>query len=141
MILSRLVSLILRFGEFVFAAVVLGLDAHFLDIHRKTDAGPLGREIYIIVLSIIALLLSLVWMLPTVSHLLHAPADIIISAGWFAAFGVLVNYLHSTGCGSYFTWGGITGNTICNQWQAAEAFSFLSAIFWLLSALVVSLNY
>jgi len=136
MILSRLLSLILRFAEFVCAAVVLGLDAHFLDVHHHTSYGPFGREIYIIVLSALALLLSLVWMLPTRSAMLHVPADIIISLGWFAAFGLLVNWLHRSNCGSAFSWGGITHGSECNKWQAAEAFSFLSAIFWLVSAIV-----
>jgi len=136
MILSRLISLALRFAEFVCAAVVLGLDAHFLHIHHKTDNGPLGREIYVIVLSVLSVLLALVWMIPTTAAMLHVPADLILSLGWFAAFGVLVNYLHLIGCGSYFTWGGITGGSICNQWQATEAFSFLSAIFWAASAII-----
>jgi hypothetical protein len=140
MILSRLISLALRFAEFVCAAVVLGLDAHFLHIHHETGAGPFGREFYIIVLSVLALLLSLVWMIPTRSAMLHVPADIIISLGWFAAFGLLVNQLHKSSCGSAFSWGGITHGSECNKWQATEAFSFLAAIFWLASALVVSIS-
>jgi hypothetical protein len=138
MILSRLLSLILRFAEFVSAAVVLGIDAHFLHVHHQTNYGPFGREVYIIILSVLALILSLVWMLPTRSAMLHVPADIIISLGWFAAFGVLVNFLKTSGCGSAFSWGGITHGSECNKWQAAEAFSFLSALFWLASAVVVS---
>jgi hypothetical protein len=137
MILSRLISLILRFSEFVSAAVVLGIDANFLHIHRKTHNGPLGREIYVIVLASLSTLLSLVWMLPTRSAMLHIPMDLILSFGWFAAFGVLVNYLHSSGCGSAFSWGGITHGGSCNQWQAAEAFSFISGCLWAASAIVV----
>jgi len=136
MILSRLISLCLRAAEFICAAVVIGLDAHFLYIHHKTKYGPLGREIYVIVLSSLALLLSLVWMLPTTSAMLHVPMDLIISLGWFAAFGVLVNFLHSSGCGSAFSWGGITHGGSCNQWQAAEAFSFISGCLWAASALI-----
>lgn len=139
MILSRLISLCLRFAEFVCAAVVMGIDANFLHIHHKTGYGPFGREVYIIVLSVLSLLLSLFWMFPTVSAMLHVPADIIISLGWFASFGLLVNWLHASGCGSAFSWGGITIGGTCHQWQAAEAFSFLAGIFWAASAIIVSL--
>jgi Membrane-associating domain len=139
MILSRLISLGLRFAEFVCGAVVLGLDANFLHIHHKTNYGPFGREVYVIVLSVLSVLLSLFWMFPTISAMLHVPADLILSIGWFAAFGVLVNWLHTSGCGSWFTWGGITKGGTCHQWQAAEAFSFLNAIFWAASAIIVSL--
>jgi hypothetical protein len=140
MIFSRLFSLGLRFAEFVCAAVVLGLDAHFLNIRHDQHTGPLGREIYIIILSILSVILSLLWMFPTVHAMLHVPADLILSLGWFAAFGVLVNWLHVSGCGSYFTWAGITHGGVCHQWQAAEAFSFLGAIFWAVSAIIVSLE-
>jgi hypothetical protein len=138
MILSRLFSLGLRFAEFVCAAVVLGLDAHFLKIHHDQHTGPLGREIYIIVLSCLSVVLALLWMLPTIHAMLHVPADIIISLGWFASFGLLVNELHKTGCGSYFTWRGLSHGGVCHQWQAAEAFSFIGAVLWAVSAIVVS---
>jgi len=136
MILSRVISLALRFAEFVCAAVVLGIDAHFLNIHHKYHTGSLGREIYVIVIAVLAIILALVWMLPTRSAMLHVPADIIIGLAWFAAFGVLVNYIKSQNCGGFFTWGNITHGSECDKWQAAEAFSFLSAIFWMASAIV-----
>jgi len=136
MILSRLISLGLRFAEFVCAAVVLGIDAHFISLHRKTHYGPIGREIYVIVLSALSVLLSLLWMLPTISAMLHVPADLILSLGWFASFAVLLQWLHKSQCGSAFSWGGITHGGVCHQWQAAEAFSFISALLWLASALI-----
>jgi hypothetical protein len=153
MIFSRLISLILRFTEFVCAAVVLGIDANFINKYRHNQGGPIGREIYIIIWAVFSVLFSLFHMIPTVHSMLHVVADIIFSAGWFAAFGLLVNYIRGVNCGSYFTWGmfhpishqitrltynlgGITHGGVCNQWQAEEAFAFIAAVAWLLSAVV-----
>lgn len=134
MILSRVLSLGLRFAEFVCSVVVLGLMAHF--IHEK--GAPRDREIYTLVIASLSALLSLVWMFPTVSHMLHVPADILLSLAWFAAFGLLVNWLGKIKCGSAFSWGNINvhHNSACSEWQASEAFSFLAAIFFAASALL-----
>ena len=57
---------------------------------------------------------------------------------WFAAFGVQVDANDRLNCGSIWRWGSITDDTYCGRWKAAQAFSFLSAIVWIVSALVVS---
>jgi len=132
MILSRALSFFLRFAEFVCGAVVLGLMAHFLDTHD----GSKPRDIYIIVWSCFSVLFSLLWLLPFTSALLHAPADFILSLGWFGAFGLLVNWVHKINCGRAFQWHGLTNGSFCGQWKAAEAFAFLSACFWLTSAVL-----
>jgi len=136
MILSRVLSLFFRFGEFVSAAVVLGLIAHFLHIHHREHVGPLGREIYTTVIAALSVLVSLVWLIPFTSSFMHYPFDLLLSFGWFAAFGVLVNYIHKINCGSAFQWAGLAHNNTCSRWKATEAFSFISACFWLASALL-----
>lgn len=62
--------------------------------------------------------------------------DVLISFAWFAAFGILVDAIHHLPCGSIWRWH-FGSNTLCSRWKAAEAFSFMSAIVWLFSALVV----
>jgi len=137
MIVSRTVSIFLRFGEFVCAAVVLGLVAHFLNQYDETHLGPLGREIYTCIIAALSVILSIVWLIPTTSAMLHYPADLLLSAAWFAAFGVLVNWIDKVNCGGIFHWAGITiRGSYCGQWKAAEAFSFISAIFWFASFLL-----
>jgi len=137
MILTRLLSVILRFAEFVCAAVVLGIMAYELHLHHESHAGdgePFGREVYSLILAIFSLLLSLVWMLPFAHNMMHYPADFLLSAGWFAAFALLLNWLHKTDCGSAFAWHGIQHlHDECNRWRASEAFAFLAAIFWFAS--------
>lgn len=64
--------------------------------------------------------------------------DFVLALAWFAAFGLLVNALGPVHCGGVFHRGGDSHGGICGKWKASEAFSFLSAIFWLVSALLVS---
>ncbi|KAF2729488.1 hypothetical protein EJ04DRAFT_580621 [Polyplosphaeria fusca] len=131
MLFSRLLSLILRIAQFVFSAIVLGLTAYFLHARRHHGTGPLGRTIYALVLSIISVIASLIWMIPFKSTMLGYGSDFFFSAAWFAAFGVMVRWINRNNCGAIWNWSGITvrGN-YCDQWRAAQAFSFLTAIVW-----------
>ncbi|KAF2192205.1 integral membrane protein [Zopfia rhizophila CBS 207.26] len=136
MLLSRLISLFLRFGEFASGTVVLGLTAHFLHQYDKYGIGPLGREIYTVIIASLSVLFSLVWLIPSTSSFFHYPFDLFLSAAWFAAFGVLVDWVRKLNCGGIWHWGGITRGSYCGQWKAAEAFSFISACFWFASFLL-----
>ncbi|KAK5049059.1 hypothetical protein LTR84_005481 [Exophiala bonariae] len=118
-VISRVVSMILRAGELAFAGIVAGVVGKYLHDYRSGSAQPLARFIYIEVLAGISLLLGLLWLLPFSSGFVHWPVDVFISVAWFAAFGILISF-----------------NGTCGRWRATEAFSFLSAIFWLVSALV-----
>jgi len=117
---------------------VLGLSAWFIHLHRQDDSSPIARVIYTTVISCIALLVSLVWLLPFTYTFMHYPFDLLMSAAWFAAFGLLVVWINDINCGAAFHWGGIYHGGQCNQWKAAEAFTFIGACFWLASALLVS---
>lgn len=63
--------------------------------------------------------------------------DFVLFVLWIVAFGLLVNFIGPLHCGSIWAWGNITQKGTCERWKAAVAFCFLSAIFWLVSALVV----
>ena len=116
----------------------MGIVAHFLHQHHKYNIGPEGREIYTEVIAALSVVLSLIWLLPFTSQFLHYPFDLVISAAWFAAFGAFVNWIHRMNCGGIFHWRGLTNGSYCSQWKAAEAFSFISACFWLASAILVN---
>jgi len=134
MIVSRAISVFLRFGQFVSAAVVLGLVAHFLHQRDKYGVGPLGRSIYTIIIASLSVLLSLAWLIPTTHSMIGYVSDFVLSAAWFAAFGVLVNWVSRMNCGGIWYWGNIAvRGSYCGQWKAAQAFSFISAIFWFAS--------
>ncbi|KKY26930.1 putative integral membrane protein [Diplodia seriata] len=136
MILSRLVSIFLRFGQFVSAAVCLGLSAWFLHEIHDGSSGPHKRTIYVIVIACVSLVTSLIWMIPFTFTFFHYPFDLILSLAWFAAFGALVEYINSANCGGAFHWGGLYRGGWCDKWKANEAFAFIAACFWLASTLL-----
>ncbi|KAL2436925.1 hypothetical protein ABEF95_015463 [Exophiala dermatitidis] len=136
-VISRILSIALRGGQLAFAAVVAGIVGSYLHGYRHGSGLPLARFIYIEIVAAISILLALLWLLPFSAGFIHWPVDLLLSFAWFAAFALLVNYVDRTSCGGHtFNWGGITRGGVCNRWKANEAFSFLSAIFWMLSALL-----
>ncbi|KAI1332809.1 marvel domain-containing protein [Xylariaceae sp. FL0255] len=140
MILIDLFSMILRLAELVFATIVAGLNGEYLHEVRNTSSWDQGRFIYTEVVAGIAIFLSIIWLFPFSSGFIHWPVDFLISAAWFVAFGLLVNYLDTTlnhTCGYVFDWSniGLRGDQ-CGKWKAIIAFCFLSAIVWLVSGII-----
>ncbi|KAF7718800.1 Uncharacterized protein PECH_005871 [Penicillium ucsense] len=134
-IASRVISIPLRIAEIAFAAVVAGIIGHYLHSFANIDAWAQSRWIYTEVIASLSILLGLLWLLPFAWGFHLWPLDILISFAWFAAFGILVDALHGMQCGGIWYWH-FRGLNQCGRWKAAEAFSFLSAIVWLISALV-----
>ncbi|OBT69149.1 hypothetical protein VE03_01950 [Pseudogymnoascus sp. 23342-1-I1] len=136
MAIDRIIGTLLRVGELAFAAVVTGLTGEYLHNTRGQSTWSRKRFIYTIVVSSLSIFLSLLWLLPFSGAFIHWPIDIVFFGLWIAAFGLLVNFIGPLHCGSVFNWGDITQHGTCQKWKADVAFSFLSAIFWLVSALV-----
>lgn len=134
-VVSRLVSIPLRIAEIAFAAVVAGIIGHYLASFSDIDTWAQARWIYTEVIAGLSILLGLIWLIPFSSGFFSWPWDILISFAWFAAFGILVDAIHHLPCGSIWSWR-FGGDAVCGRWKAAEAFSFLSAIVWLVSAIV-----
>lgn len=90
MALDRLVSLVLRAAELVFAAIVAGVTGEYL---HKSNASSwaLGRFIYTEVVAGISIFLALIWLFPFSSTFVHWPVDIFISILWWVVFGLLAN--------------------------------------------------
>ncbi|KAJ5966352.1 hypothetical protein N7481_013066 [Penicillium waksmanii] len=136
-VVSRLASIPLRIAEIAFAAVVAGIIGHYLHSFREIEPWPQGRWIYTEVVAGISILFGLLWLIPFSSGFFSWPLDVLISFAWFAAFGLLVNTINQLPCGGIWNWNFIRHrNDVCGRWKAAEAFAFLSAIVWLVSALV-----
>lgn len=132
MIVTRVVSLVLRVAQFVFAAIVLGLTAYFLYARSRYHVGPFGRVVFSVIWSSLSIIFALIWAIPTSSSITGYTSDLILTAGWGAVFGLLVRWFNRAGCGSAWNWSGVSlsRNNSCGQWRAAQAFSFLSMIFW-----------
>lgn len=138
MIAVDIVSMILRLAELAFAAIVAGLVGDFLhSVQGSSSSWDLGRFIYTEVIAGFSIILAIIWLFPFSGSFIHWPADFVISVCWFVAFGLLVNYLNGA-CGYVFDWSGIgfSGTNTCAMWKAAIAFCFLSAICWLVSAIL-----
>jgi len=138
MILSDILSLLLRLGELAFAAIVAGITGSYLHAAQGASAWDLGRFIYTEVVAGLSILLAIIWLFPFSGSFIHWPVDFIISVAWWVSFGLLVNLIGDS-CGYIFNWNGIQvqgqGDT-CPQQKANIAFAFLSALFWLVSALL-----
>ncbi|KAI3397940.1 hypothetical protein diail_10109 [Diaporthe ilicicola] len=136
MILTDLVSMILRLAELAFGAIVAGITGSYLHANKGQSSWTLGRFIYGEVVAALSILLALLWLLPFSGSFVHWPVDLVISFAWFAVFGLLVDWLGGR-CGNTFDWSGIgfRGQN-CGSFKADEAFAFLSAICWLVSAFI-----
>lgn len=91
MILTDLVGMILRLAELAFAAIVAGINGHYLHRVQGVDSWSVGRFIYTEVVAGISIFLALIWLFPFSGSFVHWPVDIVISICWFAAFGLIVN--------------------------------------------------
>lgn len=131
-----LISMLLRIGELAFAAVVAGLTGEYLHSVRGSPAWTKKRFIYTEVIAAVSILVSLLWLLPFTATFIHWPVDFLLFVAWIVAFGLLVDFIGPLHCGSVFHWGDITHKGTCQKWKADVAFAFLSAIFWLASALL-----
>ncbi|KAL1982752.1 hypothetical protein VTN96DRAFT_934 [Rasamsonia emersonii] len=134
-IVSRLLSVVLRIGEIGFGAIVAGIVGYYLN-QLDGSGWPEGRWIYTEVIAALSILLGLFWLIPFASTFFVWPVDVVLALAWFAAFGILVDELNGLPCGTIWDWGYINDYNDCSRWRAAEAFSFLSAITWLISGLL-----
>ncbi|KXJ94933.1 integral membrane protein [Microdochium bolleyi] len=139
MAFAEIAGMILRAAELAFAAIVAGINGSYLhDMGRlNVDSWYLARFIYAEVVAGISIFFALIWLIPFPGSFIHYPIDILVSVLWFPVFGLIVNYLDGT-CGWVFNWVDVTvlGNDLCRYRKTVIAFSFLSAICWLASAIV-----
>lgn len=122
-----------------FSAIVAAITGiHLQQSSRGSSSLDLGRFIYAEAVAGLSILLSLLWLLPFSRSLSHWPTDLFLSACWFVAFGLIVNYLDLAlegRCGNPLDWSQL-GPGICGSWKAGEAFAFLSAFCWLVSGIL-----
>ncbi|KAL0942840.1 uncharacterized protein CTRU02_200726 [Colletotrichum truncatum] len=136
MAFDRIAQFILRAAELAFAAIVTGITGAYLHANDQASSWDNGRFIYTIVVSSISMLFALIWLLPFSGSFVHWPMDLFLSILWFVSFGLLVNLI-GDGCGPVFDWSNVSprGDS-CGRHKANIAFTFLSAICWLVSALI-----
>ncbi len=97
----------------------------------------MSRFIYTVVVGGLSIILAIIWIFPFSSSFINYPVDFLLSIMWFVAFGLLANWF-GNGCGNIIVWNRFwfaRGRT-CSELKADIAFCFLSAILWLISAMV-----
>ncbi|KAH7110132.1 hypothetical protein B0J11DRAFT_599712 [Dendryphion nanum] len=153
---SKVVSVILRFGELASAIIVVALLSRFFYLlHIAPDNGPTdGRLIYAQVISCLEMIFSL-FLIPPLKYSFYAwPLDIIFFICSIVAFGLLASLDNSCSSNWYWNywgyyWGrfwtigprftvpfGVIGHTGCSGWRTILAFLFTGSMAWLLSAIL-----
>ena len=117
-------------------ATIAGLIGTYL-ANNKDATTSQSRFVYSIVVAALSIFLSIIWLMPFGSSIVHYPTDLIMFLLWIIVYGLMVSFIAPLNCGSIWAWGDITQQGNCQKWKAATAFSFLSAVFWFVSALVV----
>ncbi|KAF8460294.1 marvel domain-containing protein [Kalaharituber pfeilii] len=141
MILSRLISFFLRALQLASAAIVAGIVGAYLHDVNEVDADPADRFVYTIVVASFALLASLILLVPFSASLTVFPLDLLFFLLWIIAFGLAVDFIAPMNCEWGWSWAGryyTSDSPIdqCQRWKAALAFMFLSAMWWLFSAIL-----
>lgn len=95
MAIDRIVSLVLRAAELVFAAIVAGVNGQYLHKASGASSWALGRFIYAEVVAALGILFSLLLLIPFSSTFVHWPLDIFMSVNWWIVFGLLVDVSHT----------------------------------------------
>lgn len=95
MAIDRIVSLVLRAAELVFAAIVAGVNGEYLHKSDGASAWQLGRFIYTEVVAALGILFSLLLLIPFSGTFIHWPLDIFMSINWWIVFGLLVDVSHT----------------------------------------------
>ncbi|KAL7937041.1 membrane-associating domain-containing protein [Trichoderma chlorosporum] len=137
MALDRIVNIVLRAAELVFATIVAGVTGQHLHQYRHASDWSQGRFIYTEVVAALSMFFALIWLVPFSWAFVHWPVDLILSLAWWASFGLLVNMLGDS-CGYVFNWSNVhpVHGDQCGKFKADIAFAFLSALLWLVSALL-----
>ena len=117
-------------------ATIAGLIGTYL-ANSKDAITSQPRFVYSIVVAALSIFLSIIWLIPFGSSIVHYPTDLIMFLLWIIVYGLMVSFIAPLNCGSIWAWGDITQQGTCQKWKAAIVFSFLSAVFWFVSALVV----
>jgi len=149
----RIISVLLRLGQFACGIIVLGLLSRFCYLVGLADVSVDGRIIYAMVTAGIAVIFSLFLCAPFNILFLSFPFDFILFIMWLVVFCLLETKTGTDTCSSswyYNYWGYYwgrfwrvgpigrvrVGSTGCPQWRTVLAFSFIALFLHLLSGIL-----
>ncbi|KAF2762205.1 hypothetical protein EJ05DRAFT_473123 [Pseudovirgaria hyperparasitica] len=136
MVISRILSFALRVLQFISSVIVMGIVAYEVSLYNDNGYSRLPDSwewiYYVLAVSALGTLASLVLLIPFKATFSLWVVDGILSILWFAAFGVSAHYFEpindsDRGCDLRRL------RSVCGRAKAWQAFSFLAAIFFLIS--------
>lgn len=145
---SKIASVCLRAIALICAAVVAGIEGHYLYLVNKAGDTANGRIIYVEVIAGLSIALALILITPWKYSFWAFPIDFAMFICWIVAFGLLMDL---GGCHSHwywtswgYYWGGwyrtvsitdanetLIGTVNCSTFRAGNAFAFIGGWFWL----------
>lgn len=90
MIISRLISVILRLLQLASAAIVTGIVGDYISDANQAGVSPADRFVYTIVIATFSLLASLILLVPFTASLTVFPLDFLFFVLWIISFGLVV---------------------------------------------------
>lgn len=111
--------------------VVGGIISYYIHPYAQNNTWPAKRFIYTLIWACISVVVSVVWLVPTMSNRIPWLADFALSAGWWGAFGLILKAIN---CGQFFSMPPDDGG-FCRNWKSVEAFCFLSGVAWFVTGL------
>ena len=88
---SKIASICLRVSELVCAAIVAGLEGHYLYLVDRANDSPNGRIVYTEVIAGLSIAFSLILMLPMKYSFYGFPLDFTLFICWIVAFGLMMD--------------------------------------------------
>jgi len=148
----KVTLLLIRFGEIVCGAVVLGILGAFCERVRSDGATVDGRIIYAMVVSGITIVYSLMSCALLKFQFLIFPFDFVLFIMWLVAFSLLASKTGTHSCSANWYndyWGYYWGRlwrfgpigTVrvtsgCSEWRTVLAFSFIAIFAYIMSGIV-----
>ncbi|KFA63154.1 hypothetical protein S40285_09186 [Stachybotrys chlorohalonatus IBT 40285] len=138
----KVISVLLRFGEFASSAIVLGLLSRISYLISDAHAHVDGRIIYAMVVAGMSIVYSVFFCPPFKSLFLSFPVDFILFVMWLIAYCLLQTRTAGRGCSArwYITyWGWYWDrydNGGCGSWRTVLAFSFIAWVLHLASGIL-----
>ncbi|KAF7503684.1 hypothetical protein GJ744_003362 [Endocarpon pusillum] len=132
-VIPRPVSMALRAVELLSAIIVTAIIGYYLYPYAQNKTWPAKRFIFAETWAGLSIILSVLWLVPSMAHKIPWLADFVTSSGWWVSFGLILQAINqTTNCGSFFSSG---NGTFCRNWKSVEAFCFISGIAWIVTGL------
>ncbi|KAM0213596.1 hypothetical protein ACHAQD_009249 [Fusarium lateritium] len=139
---SKVMTVVLRIAQLICAVTIAGIAGEYIATNKSRDIGHLSRFIYAVAVAALSALFAVIWLIPFSSNYMNCHIDAILGILSGAMAGWLI-YSSETQCGKAKVQdvGAVSeyrnkGAGQCIKWKALYVFAIISAVAWIVSALV-----